>query len=29
MLLVEVWKDGMDRDVFDIRFHLADGRLRP
>ena len=29
MLLIEVWKDGMDRDVFDIRFHLADGRLRP
>lgn len=29
MLLVQVWKDGMDRDVFDIRFHLADGRLRP
>ncbi len=29
MLPVQVWKDGMDRDVFDIRFHLADGRLRP
>lgn len=29
MLLVQVWKDGMDRDVFDIRLHLADGRLRP
>lgn len=29
MLLVQVWKDGMDRDVFDIRVHLADGRLQP
>ncbi len=29
MLLVQVFKDGMDRDVFDIRFDLADGRLRP
>lgn len=29
MLLVQVWKDGMDRDVFDIRFHLIDGRQRP
>ena len=29
MLLVQVWKDGMDRDVLDIRFDLADGGLRP